>query len=167
VISTQGKKQIRIDEGKRNRVYRDTRGIRTIGIGYNMDMVGSRATFMSVLDVDARAFEDTRDGLCSLSDAMIEKLFNFVVTDAYRSACFLIKDLQARPQIVQDVLTNLVYNMGWAKVSRFYKLLTALKARDYNKAADELVDSAWYDQVGERSKRIVEQIRSLSNLQVK
>jgi len=34
-------------------------------------------------------------------------------------------------------------------------------ARQWDKAADEMVDSRWYNQVGERSKRLVERMRSV------
>ena len=36
----------------------------------------------------------------------------------------------------------------------------ALLARDYKKAANEMIDSKWYGQVGDRSKRLVKMMRS-------
>ena len=39
-------------------------------------------------------------------------------------------------------------------------------ARDWNKAADEMVDSRWYTQVPNRARRLVERMRSLSEVEV-
>ena len=36
----------------------------------------------------------------------------------------------------------------------------ALLEGDYNKAADEMIDSKWYNQVGNRSKTLVKMMRS-------
>jgi lysozyme len=49
----------------------------------------------------------------------------------------------------------MVYNLGWPRFSKFRKLRAALEVGDYRRAADEMVDSAWYGQAGNRSKRLV------------
>ena len=36
-------------------------------------------------------------------------------------------------------------------------------ARDWNRAADEMVDSRWYDQVTNRAKRLVARMRALQD----
>ena len=36
-----------------------------------------------------------------------------------------------------------------------------LANNDYEKAADEMIDSNWYKQVGRRSKRLVERMRNV------
>ena len=37
----------------------------------------------------------------------------------------------------------------------------AVEAGDWEKAADEMVDSDWYDQVGNRAKDLVERMRKV------
>jgi hypothetical protein len=39
----------------------------------------------------------------------------------------------------------------------------AVDARDWNEAADQMVDSRWHDQVPNRAKRLVGRIRNLVN----
>ena len=64
-------------------------------------------------------------------------------------------------------LINLAFNMGpnWYKTDKeagrkgFPKFNAAVKKGDWNAAADELVDSKWYRQVGERGKDVVDLIR--------
>jgi len=51
------------------------------------------------------------------------------------------------------------FNLGWPRLSRFEKMLEALKAKDFDTAATEALDSKWADQVGDRAKRIAEVFR--------
>jgi len=39
-------------------------------------------------------------------------------------------------------------------------MIAALARGDYKAAADEMVDSAWYRQVGTRARRLVEMMRT-------
>lgn len=55
----------------------------------------------------------------------------------------------------QAVLIDMVVNMGWGGFCEFKKMRAALKARNYTEAAAQMVDSKWYGQVGNRSKRLV------------
>lgn len=55
----------------------------------------------------------------------------------------------------QAVLIDMVVNLGWKGFQSFKKMRAALSAGDYKAAADQMVDSAWYAQVGQRSKRLV------------
>ena len=60
----------------------------------------------------------------------------------------------------QAVLINMCVNMGWPRLSRFKKMRAALGASDFEGAADEMKDSAWYGQVGDRAKELVGMMRS-------
>ena len=55
-------------------------------------------------------------------------------------------------------LADLCYNLGKARLSKFTKFLTAVKANDWEKAGAELVDSKWYGQVATRGPKIVTMI---------
>ncbi len=58
------------------------------------------------------------------------------------------------------VLANMCFNMGISRLLQFHNMLTALQSGDYQKAADEMVDSAWYKQVGVRALELVNQMRT-------
>jgi len=51
--------------------------------------------------------------------------------------------------------------MGLPRMTKFRGMKRGVDARDWNKAADEMVDSAWYSQVGKRSERLVQRMRAL------
>lgn len=60
---------------------------------------------------------------------------------------------------VKNILTNMAFNLGRGRLSGFTELLKAVKKGDFEKAADEMINSKWYGQVRGRSKRLVERMR--------
>lgn len=59
----------------------------------------------------------------------------------------------------QDVLINMCFNLGITRLKTFQKALAAMEAGDWDTAADEMLDSAWARQVGDRAKELAEQMR--------
>ena len=58
------------------------------------------------------------------------------------------------------VLVDMSYNMGWPTLSTFKNMLSALDEGDYEEAAKQQKDSKWYEQVGFRSKKLNEAMRT-------
>ena len=48
------------------------------------------------------------------------------------------------------------FNMGSPRVSKFKKMLGALKVQDYQTASKEMLDSKWANQVPNRARRLSE-----------
>jgi len=48
----------------------------------------------------------------------------------------------------QDVLVELMYNIGYHRFMTFKKMIAALEINDFNKASVELLDSKWRTDVG-------------------
>lgn len=122
------------DEGLRRKPYRDTVGKLTIGIGRNLDDVGLDVDEIHVLannDIDRR-----------------------VVPELDRHAAWWAGMSERR----QRALANMCFNMGWPTLRRFRRMLAALEAGDYERAAAEAKDSKWYRQVGARADRIIDMI---------
>lgn len=63
--------------------------------------------------------------------------------------------------VVNDILTQMVFQLGKSRASKFIQFFKALKLGDYNKAADELVNSKWYKQTTKRVNTYVEILRKL------
>ena len=55
-----------------------------------------------------------------------------------------------------------MFNMGRTRLSKFKGMKRGVDSRDWNTAADEMIDSTWYKQVTNRADRLVERIRNLS-----
>ncbi len=56
----------------------------------------------------------------------------------------------------KSVLIDMNFNMGWSTLSKFKNFLAALDNKDWGKAAEEMQDSRWFDQVGARAKILQE-----------
>ena len=56
----------------------------------------------------------------------------------------------------------MMFNLGRPRLSKFKGMKSGVDSRDWNKAADEMVDSAWYRQVPNRAERLVERMRALA-----
>jgi len=78
---------------------------------------------------------------------------------AYSDACAIFLNLDSQPTNVQRVCVNMAFNLGRNRLSKFKNMITAVNEGNYSKAADEMIDSKWYGQVGNRSKELVELMR--------
>jgi lysozyme len=60
----------------------------------------------------------------------------------------------------QDVLANMMFNMGTSRLSGFVNTLAAMKRGDYAEAADRMLESLWAKQVKGRARRLAQQMRT-------
>jgi GH24 family phage-related lysozyme (muramidase) len=74
----------------------------------------------------------------------------------------LYEDFETLPEEVQHIIANMMFNMGRPRLSKFKGMKAGVDARDWNKAADEMVDSRWYQQVTNRAQRLVDRMRAVN-----
>lgn len=124
-----------VKKGSRHMPYKCPAGKLTIGYGRNIDDNGiSEGEAMALLRADIQSAEQE-------------------LVAAFPWA----KDLDdAR----KDVLINMCFNMGINKLKGFKNTLSYAEAGKYDKAADEMINSAWYKQTGNRAVELVAQMRS-------
>jgi lysozyme len=123
------------DEGFRERVYRCSAGKQTIGYGWNIDdQPISRLSAQMILadQIDSTTQE--------LNDALPWWL--------------------NLPTNAKLGLANMAFNLGLTRLLKFKKMLAALEAHDFDKAALEALDSRWAEQVGSRALRIADLYKS-------
>ena len=117
-------------EGQRSKPYLCPAGKITIGIGRNIEDVG-------------------------LSQDEINYLFANDMKTARMTCRKLFRDFSAIPETRQAALLDMALNLGQPRLSRFVKMREAVDLRDWQTAAAEAKDSAWYRQVGRRGEKIV------------
>jgi lysozyme len=93
-----------------------------------------------------------------IPEAVIDMLLELSINDAVADASSLpywasLNDAR------QLVVADLVFNMGMNRWRGFVKANQALSDGDYARAADEMADSQWFDQVGRRARRLVAAMR--------
>ena len=60
----------------------------------------------------------------------------------------------------QIVLVDMCFNLGLQGLMNFSEMMMALEAKDYERAADEMLDSKWSEQVKDRATCLAEIMRS-------
>ena len=56
----------------------------------------------------------------------------------------------------------MMFNMGYTRLAKFKGMKRGVDSRNWEEAADEMVDSRWYTQVQRRADRLVVRMRSIS-----
>ena len=140
------REEIAYDEGSVNEIYLDHLGLPTFGIGH------------LVLDSDPEygyevgtPIKETRCNSAFDSDVQT------VLSDCER----LYPDFNDLPEEVQLIVANMMFNMGRPRLSKFKGMKRGVDSKDWNSAADEMVDSQWYRQVTKRADRLVARMRAV------
>jgi GH24 family phage-related lysozyme (muramidase) len=145
------KEQLERHEGKRNKAYKDSMGHPTIGIGFNLDRPDAKQK-VEALKLD---LAKVKAGQVTLTEAQIQQLFDADVAQAMTDARALVKNYNELPEEKKRVVIDMIFNLGAAGFGKFHKLIKALEAEDFAKAALEMRHSAWYGQVGDRARDLV------------
>lgn len=143
-------------EGWRRIPYLDSRGNLTVGVGFNLESPAAPG-ICSSLGLDYEALVKT--GM-PLTDPEVQAIFNRTFADAVADAGEAVPNFDALPDPVQRAIVDMVFNLGLPTFLRFKRFIAALVARNFEAAAGELVNSAWYHQVGSRAVDDVQLVRS-------
>jgi len=130
--------QLRLDEGYKPAPYKDSLGVWTIGYG---------STYIGVDRVTA-----------TTSWISNQTALSMLMGGAF-SACIdaqgIFDNFDELDDVRQEVLVNMAYNLGGIGLARFVKMNAAIQSNDFDLAAAEMKNSNWYNQVGDRAKRLV------------
>ena len=140
-----------LNEGNKSRVYKDSKGIPHIGIGFNLKDANNRK-FLKEQGIDINELFAGRE----LTDRETKTLYNHSLTQAFKDAQSYDPNFARRPEAVKMALVDMAFNLGLTKLNKFVEMKKGLMNNDYNVAADEMVDSNWYKQVKSRGPRMVE-----------
>ena len=94
-------------------------------------------------------------------DRVIEA-FNQDVETVLSDCSILYDDFNDLPEEAQLIIANMMFNLGRPRLSKFKGMKAGVDARDWKKAADEMIDSAWYRQVPNRAGRLVTRMKALA-----
>jgi lysozyme len=67
----------------------------------------------------------------------------------------------------KTALIDLAFNLGESKLGGFVKAKAAAENKDMNKLISELIASDWYNQVGDRSKRVIDLLKDSEFIQAR
>ena len=140
------RQEIESDEGNVSEIYLDHLKLPTLGIGHLIKETDPEyglpvGTPVSVECVNAYFNQDIQG---TLEDC--EKLYD---------------DFYKLPEEVKLILCNMMYNLGYTRLSKFSKLKAAINEGDWEKASLEMKDSKWYKQVPNRAERLVSRMKAV------
>ena len=137
------KESIKHHEGYRNKVYLDTLGKRTVGYGH--------------LCVE-EFWEDDKE--------YEEKFLMEILADDLQNAIKGARELKEEhsctdiDEIAQEILVEMVFQLGKNGVSKFRNMWKALAEKNYIGASFEMLDSKWAKQTPNRAKSMAELMKS-------
>lgn len=153
--------QLKRHEGLRLAPYKCTQGYWTIGYGRNLETNGlsedEQRLILGRTMPKASVIEYLQQHPLNEIQAD-ELLYNDVanVEDQLYEAGLLHGHNEAR----QAVLINMCFQLGFAGLGRFTRTLHHVRCRQYDKAADEMLDSRWCMQTPARAKELSDQMRT-------
>lgn len=154
--------QLILHEGLRLEVYKCPAGYWTVGVGRNLEGKPlTKSEQERILGRSGLTPDQVIDILKERGVTKDEALFLLAndIEDA-------VKDLshfewyENLDPVRKKVVIDMRYNLGPTRFREFRQMIAALARGDYKAAAAEMVDSAWYHQVGTRARRLVEMMRT-------
>lgn len=139
--------QLKIDEGVVYEIYEDHLGYPTFGVGH------------LVLESDP---EHGQPVGTPVSEERVRECFEKDLDTAIAECVVLYEDAwEGFPSEVQEVLVNMLFNLGRPRLSKFKNFNSKLIEGDYAGAAPEGLDSLWARQVGARAERLMERLKAV------
>ena len=142
------KDQLKTDEGYKDEIYIDTEGYPTFGIGH----------LIRPTDEEYGKPVGTK-----VPDERIQEVFEADVHIATQEVLVVFPSANTFPGEVKEILINMMFNLGRPRLKKFKNFIAAVNEGDWNRAADEMVDSLWYKQVKGRAERLVARMRAVAS----
>jgi lysozyme len=141
--------QLKIDEGVKMEIYNDHLGYPTFGIGH------------LIKESDPEFGKPTGT---PVSEERVREAFDRDCETAIREAYTLYGqcDFEDLPGEVQEILVNMIFNLGRPRLSKFKNFNSAILSHEWKRAAVEGRDSAWYRQVTNRAERLMKRLENIS-----
>jgi len=138
-------KSVKEHEGYRNKVYLDSLGKRTVGVGH-----------LCVEDF----WEDGKE----YEEKFLLTILEHDLKSAIKSAERLCSDCPDLDDLAKETIIEMVFQLGETGVSKFKNMWKALESNppQYDVAATEMLDSRWAKQTPNRAKEMSDHMRSLA-----
>ena len=140
------REDLKRDEGCVYSVYLDHLNLPTIGIGH------------LVTEWDE---EYGKPVGTTVSEDRVNELFDKDVQVTIEECEQLFGNFQDLPEEVQQILANMMFNLGRPRLSKFRRLCKAVAERDWQEAAVQMEDSKWHKQVPNRANRLIERMKAV------
>ena len=138
--------QLKIDEGVVYEVYHDHLGLPTFGVGH------------LVLESDPEYGKPLET---PVDEDRVKECFEKDLDTAISECEVLYEDFGDWPDEVQQILVNMMFNMGRTRLSKFKMMIAAAESGDWKESAAQGRDSRWYKQVTNRAERLMSRLENI------
>ncbi len=138
--------QLKVDEGVVYEIYIDTEGHPTFGVGH------------LILESDP---EYTLGVKTPISEDRVNECLRQDVNIALDECEVLYPQWNSLPSEVQEILANMMFNMGLPTLLKFVNMNKAIKGHRWSEAAAQGRDSKWYRQVTSRAERLMQRLEKI------
>jgi lysozyme len=130
-------------EGYRNKVYLDTLGKRTVGVGH-------------------LCVEDWWDDNVEYEEKFLMDILQKDLQESIRGARELMEEHGCKDidEKAEELLIEMVFQLGRTGVSKFRNMWKCLSELNYVGASFEMLDSKWAKQTPNRAKAMAEQMKA-------
>jgi GH24 family phage-related lysozyme (muramidase) len=158
----EGRREIAYDDKTSKPITPGTaiQGHPTVGVGFNLDRADA-ASKINALGLD---YERVRSGDQTLNNEQIDRLLEADVKKAVSDARSIVPNFDSLSEDRQIVLTDMAFNLGRGKLSKFEETISAVQKGDWEKAADEMQNSKWFKDVKNRGEVNVDIMRGNSSI---
>ena len=140
------RQEIEADEGNVNEIYLDHLGLPTFGIGH------------LVRDTDPEYGQDVGT---PVSEERVNSCFDNDIQGTITDCKNLFGNFDDLPEEAQLILCNMMYNLGYTRLSKFSKLRASISIMDFTESANQMYDSKWRTQVPNRAERLINRMKVL------
>jgi lysozyme len=134
------------DEGCVYEIYLDHLGYATYGIGH----------LVTEADPEHGQAVGTK-----ISEDRVRQVFNSDIESVVGDCDRAFDDFASLPEGAQLVIANMMFNLGLPRFNKFTKMIRAINLGDWQSAADQMIDSRWYQQVTARARRLESVMRGI------
>ena len=138
--------EIEADEGNVHEIYLDHLNLPTFGIGHlvrNSDPEYGQAVGTPV------------------SRKRVNSCFNEDIMGTIEDCEKLYKGFYKLPEEVKLILCNMMYNLGYTRLSKFSKLKKAVNESNWEEASKQMYQSKWRTQVPNRAERLINRMKAV------
>ena len=140
------RQEIEADEGNVHEIYLDHLNLPTFGIGH------------LVRDTDP---EHGQPVGTPVSEERVNSCFDNDIQGTITDCKNLFDNFDDLPEEAQLILCNMMYNLGYTRLSKFSKLRGSISIMDFTESANQMYDSKWRTQVPNRAERLINRMKAL------
>ena len=143
--------EITADEGRKDEIYLCSEGHPTFGIGHLITHKDPEYMLLTLDNYVGTKINETR----------VNEVFEADIRVVIKDCEILYPDFYELQEEAQHIIANMCFQLGRPRLSAFKMMKSAVDARDFKEAANQMLDSRWAKQTPNRANRLADRMAKL------